>query len=284
MVPTRCFHDTIGDRGRPPPPGQRPRHVLRVHGRRPCARSSSTPTSPSRSCATGSHVTTSRSRHGARSGLAGVCWPAPRPRGLAGPPPPTPTQIVLRWHIQRGEVPIPRSTDTARIAQNLDVFEFTLGDDDMAAAAALDRDRGPVSAERPTRAAAVPTIAGQKFAAPTYPLSRTVPPPLTLRAMAGGPRRRRRRVRLRGGHRRGARRAALRDPPPGRPDPRECRHPRRTNGVPHRAGDDAAGRAFRPARRRPPGREQALAVRVLDAVRRAGRTYGPVEVAVHVPR
>jgi 2,5-diketo-D-gluconate reductase A len=46
---------------------------------------------------------------------------------------------VLRWHVERGIVPIPRSTNADRITQNLDVFDFTLGDGDMAALAALDR-------------------------------------------------------------------------------------------------------------------------------------------------
>lgn len=51
----------------------------------------------------------------------------------------SPGQVVLRWHVQLGLVPIPKSADPGRIAANLDVFDFTLSDEDMAALAALDR-------------------------------------------------------------------------------------------------------------------------------------------------
>ena len=49
----------------------------------------------------------------------------------------TPAQIALRWHVQNGLAPIPKSSDAARQAANLDVFSFTLSDADMAALAAL---------------------------------------------------------------------------------------------------------------------------------------------------
>jgi 2,5-diketo-D-gluconate reductase A len=51
----------------------------------------------------------------------------------------TPGQVVLRWHIQLGNVVIPKSVTPERIAENFDVFGFELGDDDMAAIAELDR-------------------------------------------------------------------------------------------------------------------------------------------------
>ncbi|MFI8907704.1 aldo/keto reductase [Streptomyces albidoflavus] len=50
----------------------------------------------------------------------------------------TPAQIVLRWHLQLGNVVIPKSVTPSRIRENLDVFGFTLTADDMAALAALD--------------------------------------------------------------------------------------------------------------------------------------------------
>ena len=51
----------------------------------------------------------------------------------------TPTQVVLRWHVQLGLVAIPRSSHAGRIAENLAVFDFELTDDEVAAVNALDR-------------------------------------------------------------------------------------------------------------------------------------------------
>ncbi|RJO78359.1 aldo/keto reductase [Nocardia panacis] len=50
-----------------------------------------------------------------------------------------PAQVVLRWHLQLGNIVIPKSVTPARIRQNLDVFDFQLTDQDMAAIAATDR-------------------------------------------------------------------------------------------------------------------------------------------------
>ena len=47
-------------------------------------------------------------------------------------------QVVLRWQLQRGIVCIPKSTKRERMAQNFDVFDFTLSQADMDAIAALD--------------------------------------------------------------------------------------------------------------------------------------------------
>jgi len=47
-------------------------------------------------------------------------------------------QVVLRWLIQRDIVTIPKSVNPDRMAQNIDVFDFDLTDDQMAAIAALD--------------------------------------------------------------------------------------------------------------------------------------------------
>ncbi|NJP88335.1 aldo/keto reductase [Nonomuraea sp. FMUSA5-5] len=44
----------------------------------------------------------------------------------------TPAQVVLRWHVQMGAVPIPKSADPERMRQNLEVFDFSLSSEDLA--------------------------------------------------------------------------------------------------------------------------------------------------------
>ncbi|KQR68447.1 oxidoreductase [Arthrobacter sp. Leaf337] len=53
----------------------------------------------------------------------------------------TAAQIVLRWHVQLGNVVIPKASSYTRIRENLDVFGFTLDASDMAALAALERNQ-----------------------------------------------------------------------------------------------------------------------------------------------
>lgn len=51
----------------------------------------------------------------------------------------TVAQVILRWHLQRGIVVIPKSTHIERMKENFNVFDFSLSDEDMAAIAALDK-------------------------------------------------------------------------------------------------------------------------------------------------
>lgn len=51
----------------------------------------------------------------------------------------TPAQVMLRWHIQRGVVAIPKSTHKTRMEENFQVFDFALSEEDMAAIAQLDK-------------------------------------------------------------------------------------------------------------------------------------------------
>jgi 2,5-diketo-D-gluconate reductase A len=53
----------------------------------------------------------------------------------------TPAQVVIRWHLQLGNVVIPKSVTPPRIEENFDVFDFALGEAEMTAIAALDEDR-----------------------------------------------------------------------------------------------------------------------------------------------
>ncbi len=50
----------------------------------------------------------------------------------------TPAQIILRWHLQLGNIVIPKSVTPDRIASNIDVFDFELADDDIATVDSLD--------------------------------------------------------------------------------------------------------------------------------------------------
>ena len=51
----------------------------------------------------------------------------------------TAAQVMLRWHLQRGVVVIPKSTHWERMEENFQVFDFALSGEDMAAVSSLDR-------------------------------------------------------------------------------------------------------------------------------------------------
>lgn len=53
----------------------------------------------------------------------------------------TVAQVILRWHLQRGIIVIPKSTHKERMAENFAVFDFQLTDAEMAAIAALDKQQ-----------------------------------------------------------------------------------------------------------------------------------------------
>jgi 2,5-diketo-D-gluconate reductase A len=50
----------------------------------------------------------------------------------------TVAQVILRWHLQLGNVVIPKSVTPARVRENIDIFDFELSEDDLAAIARLD--------------------------------------------------------------------------------------------------------------------------------------------------
>jgi 2,5-diketo-D-gluconate reductase A len=59
----------------------------------------------------------------------------------------TPAQVVLRWHVQRGDIIFPKSMSPARMKENFAIFDFELDQSDIEALSALDRGeegrRGP---------------------------------------------------------------------------------------------------------------------------------------------
>jgi 2,5-diketo-D-gluconate reductase A len=56
----------------------------------------------------------------------------------------TPAQVVLRWHMQLGLIPIPKTSRAERLAENRDVFDFELDQTDMDELSAIDRGDGEV--------------------------------------------------------------------------------------------------------------------------------------------
>ncbi|WP_418275183.1 aldo/keto reductase [Isoptericola jiangsuensis] len=58
---------------------------------------------------------------------------------IAGEHDKTPAQVVLRWHLERGDIIFPKSVTPARIAENFDLFDFELTEADLSDITALDR-------------------------------------------------------------------------------------------------------------------------------------------------
>jgi diketogulonate reductase-like aldo/keto reductase len=53
----------------------------------------------------------------------------------------TPGQVLLRWAVQRGTIVIPKTSRVERLAENINIYDFTISDDDMKAISALDKHR-----------------------------------------------------------------------------------------------------------------------------------------------
>lgn len=86
--------------------------------------------------------------YGREHGIATEAW-APIAQGkvlddpvinrIAGSRDKTPAQVVLRWHIQRGDIVFPKSVTPARVKSNFELFDFELDDSDMDAISALNK-------------------------------------------------------------------------------------------------------------------------------------------------
>ena len=52
----------------------------------------------------------------------------------------TPAQVVLRWHVQRGDIVFPKSVTRSRVEENFQLFDFELSDSDLGLISALNKD------------------------------------------------------------------------------------------------------------------------------------------------
>jgi 2,5-diketo-D-gluconate reductase A len=60
---------------------------------------------------------------------------------IAGSAGKSPAQVVLRWHIERGDIIFPKSVTPARIKENIDIFDFELSGEDLEAITALNKNQ-----------------------------------------------------------------------------------------------------------------------------------------------
>ncbi len=68
----------------------------------------------------------------------------------------TPAQVVLRWHIERGDIIFPKSVTPSRMQENFELFDFELDSDDMEAISGLDRGEDGRTGPNPDTFAYIP--------------------------------------------------------------------------------------------------------------------------------
>lgn len=68
----------------------------------------------------------------------------------------TPAQVVLRWHIQRGDIIFPKSVTPSRMKENFELFDFELNPTDVATLSALDRGEEGRTGPNPDKFAYIP--------------------------------------------------------------------------------------------------------------------------------
>jgi len=103
--------------------------------------------------------------YGAAHGIATQAWSPIAQGEVLGDPAITaiaerlgrsPAQVVLRWHIQRGNIVFPKAVTPARIRENFELFDFELEPDDVEALDALDRGEAGRGGPNPDTFAYVP--------------------------------------------------------------------------------------------------------------------------------
>ena len=70
----------------------------------------------------------------------------------------TPAQVVLRWHIQRGDIVFPKSVHRERMQSNFDIFDFGLDGDEMDAITGLDRGESGRTGPNPDKFDYIPRL------------------------------------------------------------------------------------------------------------------------------
>jgi 2,5-diketo-D-gluconate reductase A len=67
-----------------------------------------------------------------------------------------PAQVVLRWHIERGDIVFPKSIHPQRMKDNFEIFDFDLGDEEIEALTALDKGEAGRMGPNPDTFAYIP--------------------------------------------------------------------------------------------------------------------------------
>ena len=103
--------------------------------------------------------------YGKKHGIATEAWsPIAQGRvlddqvveGIADATGKSPAQVVLRWHIQRGDIVFPKSVTPKRIRENIEIFDFELSPDDVDAISELDRGEKGRTGPNPDKFAYIP--------------------------------------------------------------------------------------------------------------------------------
>jgi 2,5-diketo-D-gluconate reductase A len=70
----------------------------------------------------------------------GIVLDNPVIKGIATEHGKTPAQVVLRWHVQRGDIVFPKSVTRSRVEENFEIFDFELSDSEVGFISALNKD------------------------------------------------------------------------------------------------------------------------------------------------
>ncbi len=95
----------------------------------------------------------------------------------------TPSQVTLRWHVERGDIVFPKTMHRERMEENFAIFDFELTPDEVAAISALDRGEDGRTGPNPDTFDYVPALSGDPRPGPDH---RRVGSEPTLRDVSAG--------------------------------------------------------------------------------------------------